>query len=114
LNEHQIPGFRRLQAGNDRDLGSVVTDQRNPEKFRAFCERALHGSCIAVDGAERKCDECQRGIPYNRWMQRKMFWLIFIVLGLLADFLLPLWWAVAATLPIVAIAWWAAYRSDWF
>jgi hypothetical protein len=47
-------------------------------------------------------------------MQRRIFWLIFIVLGLLADFLLPLWWAVAATLPIVAIAWWAAYRSDWF
>jgi hypothetical protein len=47
-------------------------------------------------------------------MQRKIFWVVFIVLGLLADFLLPLWWAVFATLPIVCIAWWVAYRSEWF
>jgi len=47
-------------------------------------------------------------------MQRKIFWVIFIALGLLADFLLPIMWAVVATIPIVAIAWWVAYRSDWF
>jgi len=47
-------------------------------------------------------------------MQRKIFWMVFLVLGLLADFLLPLWLGLAATLPILIIAWWVAYRSDWF
>jgi hypothetical protein len=47
-------------------------------------------------------------------MQRKIFWLTFAALGMIADFTLPLWWAVAATLPILALSWWVAYRSDWF
>jgi len=51
---------------------------------------------------------------YNRNMRRKVFWIAFLVLGLLADVLLPLWWAVAATIPIIYISWWIAYRSDWF
>ena len=28
-------------------------------------------------------------------MERKIFWISFTVLGLAADFLLPLWWALA-------------------
>jgi hypothetical protein len=40
-------------------------------------------------------------------MQRKIFWLVFILL-------LPFWWGFVATLPILFIAWWVAYRSDWF
>jgi hypothetical protein len=28
--------------------------------------------------------------------------------------MLPLWWALAATIPIVFASWWVAYRSDWF
>ena len=51
---------------------------------------------------------------YNSVMERKIFWMVFIVLGLLADFLLPLWWGLAATVPILFIAWWVAYRSEWF
>jgi len=47
-------------------------------------------------------------------MQKKIFWTVFMLLGLLADFLLPFWWACAATIPIVFAAWWVAYRSDWF
>jgi hypothetical protein len=47
-------------------------------------------------------------------MQRRLFWMIAIVLGLFADFLLPFWWGVAATVPIFALSWWIAYRSDWF
>ena len=49
-----------------------------------------------------------------RAMERKIFWIVFVLLGLLADVILPLWWALAATLPILFIAWWVAYRSDWF
>jgi hypothetical protein len=51
---------------------------------------------------------------YNSVVERKIFWITFTVLGLVADFVLPLWWAVGATIPIVFIAWWVAYRSEWF
>lgn len=47
-------------------------------------------------------------------MQRKMFWLIFMVLGLIADFSLPLIWGLVATLPLLVLSWWIAYRSGWF
>jgi hypothetical protein len=47
-------------------------------------------------------------------MERKIFWMTFTVLGLLADFLLPIWWGLAATAPILYVSWWVAYRSDWF
>jgi hypothetical protein len=47
-------------------------------------------------------------------MQRKVFWGTFTVLGLAADLFLPFWWAVCATLPLLAFSWWLAYRSDWF
>jgi len=47
-------------------------------------------------------------------MQRILFWMVFVLLGLLADFLLPFRWAPGATVPIPFIAWWVAYRSDWF
>ena len=47
-------------------------------------------------------------------MQRKMFWIIFMVLGLAADFIFPFWWALAAAAPILFVSWWIAYRSDWF
>ncbi len=51
---------------------------------------------------------------YNDSMERKIFWMTFTVLGLVADFLLPIWWGLAATFPILYISWWVAYRSDWF
>lgn len=47
-------------------------------------------------------------------MERKIFWMVFFVLGVLADVLLPLWWGLASTVPILFIAWWVAYRSGWF
>jgi hypothetical protein len=47
-------------------------------------------------------------------MERKIFWAVFAVLGLMADFLLPFWWACGATIPILFVAWWVAYRSEWF
>jgi hypothetical protein len=27
---------------------------------------------------------------------------------------LPLWWALAATIPVGYLSWWIAYRSGWF
>lgn len=47
-------------------------------------------------------------------MQRKIFWMTFAIIGLIADLALPFWWAVASTLPIGALSWWIAYRSEWF
>jgi hypothetical protein len=47
-------------------------------------------------------------------MERKVFWLAFIALNLIADFTLSLWWALFATIPIVIVSWWIAYRSEWF
>ena len=47
-------------------------------------------------------------------MQRKMFWLIFIVLGLVADIALTWMWSLIATVPLVILSWWIAYRSGWF
>jgi hypothetical protein len=47
-------------------------------------------------------------------MQRKVFWMTFAVVGLIADLALPFWWAVFATVPIGVVSWWIAYRSDWF
>ena len=47
-------------------------------------------------------------------MQRKVFWLVFIVLSLIADFVLPLLWGLLATLPLIVLSWWIAYRSGWF
>ncbi len=47
-------------------------------------------------------------------MEKKFFWTLFVVLSLLADILLPFWWAVGATIPILVGSWWVVYRSGWF
>ncbi len=49
-----------------------------------------------------------------RAVERKIFWLIFAVLGFGADMILPMWWALGATIPIMLVSWWIAYRSGWF
>jgi hypothetical protein len=47
-------------------------------------------------------------------MERRIFWITFTILGLAADFVLPIWWALFAAIPIGVASWWVAYRSDWF
>lgn len=47
-------------------------------------------------------------------MEKKIFWMIFLVLSLLADFTLPLMWGLLATFPILLLSWWIAYKSEWF
>jgi hypothetical protein len=47
-------------------------------------------------------------------VERKIFWILFISFGLLADFVLPLGWALVATIPIAFVSWWVAYRTEWF
>jgi len=53
-------------------------------------------------------------LPNYNPKQRKVFWIVVAVLGLLANVLLPLGWVLVATLPIVFAAWWVAYQSNWF
>jgi len=74
----------------------------------------LHVDAEEGEGELPKAARGRRLAQYNFCMERKIFWAVFIVLGLLADFILPLWWALGATIPILFIAWWVAYRSDWF
>jgi hypothetical protein len=47
-------------------------------------------------------------------MEKRIFWMLFIVLGLIIDVALPLWWGLALTLPLAVFCWWVAYRSGWF
>ncbi len=47
-------------------------------------------------------------------VQKKMFWLLFFVLGLVLDFSVPILWSLALTLPLLVLCWWIAYRSGWF
>ena len=65
-------------------------------------QRALHGfslySRLAI--ADQRDDESAgptallpaRASAYNYSMEKKIFWMVFTVLGLVADFLLPIWW----------------------
>jgi hypothetical protein len=47
-------------------------------------------------------------------MQKKVFWIVFLSLSVVADVMLPLLWGLLATMPLVLLSWWIAYRSGWF
>jgi hypothetical protein len=47
-------------------------------------------------------------------MRRKVFWILMILLGMIAGVALPLVWAMIAQLPVIVLSWWIAYRSEWF
>ena len=47
-------------------------------------------------------------------MQRKIFWVLFMALGTIADIVFPLMWGLILTIPILFLSWWIAYRSGWF
>jgi len=47
-------------------------------------------------------------------MQRTVMWILIIVLGLVAEAILPMWWGLLSQIPIVFLSWWVAYRSGWF
>ena len=117
-----------------RSAGRVEFRRRSPDSRGVWW---IAGGENAGDGSENPGWNAQDGSPrggsaepdhadhppalsayakrlYTRRMERKMFWLTFTVLGLGADFVLPLWWALGATIPIFILSWWVAYRSDWF
>jgi hypothetical protein len=47
-------------------------------------------------------------------VEKKIFWAVFLTLGLIADFVFPLMWSLILTVPILVLSWWIAYRSEWF
>lgn len=47
-------------------------------------------------------------------MQKRVFWLSFTLISLVADLALPLVWGILATVAALALSWWLAYRSGWF
>jgi hypothetical protein len=47
-------------------------------------------------------------------MQKKVMWILIVVFSIAAEVVLPIWWGLFATLPIVVLSWWIAYRSGWF
>src|SRR6476620_7951872 len=59
-------------------------------------------------------------ISVDQWygfshMEKKIFWLLFTVLGVVMGLVLPsLWWNLALTLPLLVLCWWVVYRSGWF
>ena len=77
----------------------------------------LHPFCIkkttVLETSKRPHPSLGARITMNA-MERKIFWISFTVLGILADVVLPLWWALAATIPVGYVSWWIAYRSGWF
>ena len=47
-------------------------------------------------------------------MQKKIFWMLFMTLGLILDLLVPLVWGIVLTIPALILSWWVAYKSGWF
>jgi hypothetical protein len=46
-------------------------------------------------------------------LQKQVFWALFVVLGLVLDFAVPIVWSLALTLPLLVLCWWIAYKSGW-
>lgn len=75
------------------------------------------GSVKCAEGADHNIQVRPRSAKagYNGGaMQKRIFWMLFLVLGLMADFTMPLTWGLLATFPILIFSWWVAYRSGWF
>ena len=90
-----------------------------PQSPGRFLGAGSPGRRDRLERAQRKGQQAtsrSTARPTRKWlqsgMQRKIFWAAFTALGLLADLLLPFWWAVGATLPIGIFCWWLAYRSN--
>jgi hypothetical protein len=97
--------MRVCQLRRDPALQLVLCTMEVPALILRLCVRWIAPGISGFSGLQK----------VQTWrMERKMFWLTFAVLGLGADLVLPLWWAMGATVPIFVVSWWIAYRSGWF
>jgi hypothetical protein len=107
LHENEIAAGGTGNARDPAHLNTIVPYYSRSDSFGNLAD-PLHGTCFIRLGWERKVK------AYNEVVEKKIFWIIFILLGLIADFALPLLWSLVATIPIAVLSWWIAYRSDWF
>lgn len=47
-------------------------------------------------------------------MEKKIFWLLVVVVGTVLDIALPFWLGAVLTLPLIVVCWWVVYKSGWF
>ena len=48
-------------------------------------------------------------------MEKKIFWILFTVLGTLVCFVVPnLWLGLVLQMPLIVLCWWIVYKSGWF
>ncbi len=47
-------------------------------------------------------------------MKTKIFWTIYIVISLIADFTLSFTWSLILAVPLLILSWWIAFKSGWF
>ena len=104
------PWDRRLACPISANAGST-TEVLFVLDRRAACLTGI--KCWPISRRPEKSVLVAR-LTYNDRVEKKIFWIVFILLGLVADFVLPLWWGLVATLPIAVVSWWVAYRSEWF
>jgi hypothetical protein len=88
-------------------------------KLRGIVERSRPGCVFTFSKIFAK--KIQPGVCWTdhpeacrKTMQRRIFWLLLITLGIALDVALPWTWSLALSLPLVILCWWIAYRSGWF
>ena len=104
--------------GKPKNLTTDFTDDtdRNLKNLTAVSFAVLPPVlCSSVFQGFRfiQCYPCSSVVRFPR-MEKKIFWLLFAVLGLALDLVLPIWWSLALTLPLLVLCWWVAYKSGWF
>jgi len=61
-----------------------------------------------------QCKSVKSVVCFSSLMEKKIFWMLFLILGTIMDVALPIWWSLALTLPLLVLCWWIAYKSGWF
>src|SRR5438445_7956049 len=110
FDEHEIATSRCPNAGDFGDFNSAVTYHARSDRFSNFADPSFHCTCFIRLRGERKAGvplcplwsnskaittedtEVHRGSrpgAYNGQVEKKIFWGVFIILGLIADVVLP-------------------------
>jgi hypothetical protein len=102
-----------MDAGQRR-LNDIQSKIQRGELPAHETSRAVRCWNQAMDGWNMRAGRTSLTLGEGGGMQKKVFWLLFMVLGLIADVTLPMIWSLALTLPLAGVCWWLVYRSGWF
>lgn len=96
-------------------IPAIISGPRLSAVKFAFTSAPPISLCFKVLGFfSDQCYQCQSVVCFLQ-MEKKIFWLLFTVLGVVMGLVLPsLWWNLALTLPLLVLCWWVVYRSGWF